>query len=126
MQQLVDEWKEGCPVEADEGVRCRAGSSSFWVTWQGKMMPCGMMTNPVVYPLKVGFDQAWEQLRAMTQEIRTPSKCVSCAYKDVCGVCAAVCYTETGRFDGVPEYVCEKTKEQVRITGEMYAERMRK
>lgn len=29
--------------------------------------------------------------------------CTTCAYKEVCGVCAAVCCTETGRFDGVPE-----------------------
>lgn len=27
-----------CPVEADEGVRCRAGSSSFWMTWDGRML----------------------------------------------------------------------------------------
>lgn len=123
MADLVDEFREGCPVEADEGVRCRAGSSSFWVTWQGKMLPCGMMTTPEVYPLKVGFDAAWIELRAKTAAIRTPSQCSGCAYQDVCGVCAAVCYTETGRFDGVPHYVCQKTREQVRLTREFSEER---
>lgn len=123
MQKLINEDKEGCPVEAGEGVTCRAGSTSFWITWDGKMMPCGMMTNPVVYPLETGFGAAWDKLREETEKIRMPAKCQSCEYKDVCGVCAAVCYTETGRFDGVPSYICKKTRETVRITKEVYEER---
>ena len=123
MQKLVDELREGCPVEADEGVHCCAGSSSFWITWQGKMMPCGMLTTPVADLRKQGFDEAWAYIRSETAKIRTPSACGSCAYKDVCGVCAAVCFTETGHFDRVPTYICEKTKEQVRLTQEVYAER---
>lgn len=126
MQKSVDDLREGCPVEADEGVRCRAGSTSFWMTWDGKMLPCGMMTTPVVYPLETGFEAAWEQIRGATAKIRTPSACTVCEHRDICGVCAAVCYTETGRFDGVPEYVCEKTREQLRITGEVSEERKAK
>lgn len=122
-KKLVNEHKDGCPVEIGEGVSCRAGSSSFWITWDGKMMPCGMMTTPVVYPLESGFNAAWDKLLNLTREIRMPSKCGSCAYKELCGVCAAVCYTETGSFDGVPTYICEKAKEQVRITEEVYNER---
>ena len=117
MSGLVEE--TGCPAEADEGVRCRAGSSSFWMTWQGDMMPCGMMVSPVVKPLEIGFDAAWEQLKELTREIRTPKACGECSYRDVCGVCAAVCQTETGKFDAAPEYVCRKTREQVRLTREM-------
>ena len=123
MQKLVDDLKEGCPVEADEGVRCRAGSSSFWITWQGKMMPCGMLTTPVADLRQQSFDDAWDYIRSETAKIRMPSACGSCEYKDVCGVCAAVCFTETGHFDQVPTYICEKTKEQVRLTQEVYAER---
>ena len=125
MAKLIGE-NEGCPVEAGEGVRCRAGSSSFWMTWDGKMMPCGMMTTPVAYPLEEGFEAAWERIRKETAQIRLPGQCTSCQHKDVCGVCAAVCYAETGGFDGVPGYVCEKTRETVRITQEVYAERSKK
>ena len=107
---MVDIQPEGCPMEEGEGVRCRAGSTSFWMTWDGKMTPCGMMTTPVVYPLEVGFDAAWEELKEKTAAIRTPGKCVDCRYKDLCGVCAAVCFTETGRFDAVPEYVCRRAE----------------
>ncbi len=98
-----------CPVESEEGVRCRAGSSSFWMTWDGKMLPCGMIPSPAAYPLETGFAKAWEYIRAEVKAIRTPEKCVSCPKRDVCGVCTAVCLTETGHFDQVPEYMCRMT-----------------
>ena len=123
MAKSVAELREGCPVETEEGVRCRAGSTSFWMTWDGKMLPCGMMTTPVVYPLEIGFEAAWQQLRCSTAKIRTPSACTVCEHKDICGVCAAVCYTETGRFDGVPHYICEKTRAQLAFTQQAYEER---
>ena len=117
--------QEGCPVEADEGITCRAGSTGFWITWDGKMTPCGMMTTPVVYPLRDGFGAAWDELRARTAALRMPGECSGCDHRDICGVCAAVCFTETGRFDGVPTYICEKAREQVRITREIYEEKMK-
>ena len=125
MQQKVADQCDGCPVEAGEGVRCRAGSTSFWMTWDGRMLPCGMMTTPEVYPMEVGFDAAWEQLKAATAAIRLPAKCSSCEHRELCGNCAAVCYTETGRFDGVPTYVCEKTLELERYTQQVYEERIK-
>lgn len=106
---------EECSGEMEEGVRCRAGSTSFWMTWDGQMRPCGMMPGPTAYPLKDGFDTAWEQIRKATAQIRQPVKCAACPKKDICGVCAAVCITETGAFDRVPEYMCERTEEILNI-----------
>ena len=105
-----------CAADLDEGVGCRAGSTSFWMTWDGRMLPCGMMPHPAVYPLEVGFDAAWDQIRAATSAIRLPGKCGNCPKRGACPVCAAVCVTETGRFDGVPEYVCAMTEETIRLT----------
>ena len=105
-----------CAADLDEGVRCRAGGTSFWMTWDGRMLPCGMMPGPTAYPLEQGFDAAWEQLRAATKEIRRPAKCITCPKQEICTVCAAVCVTETGRFDGVPEYVCSMTEAVIRAT----------
>ena len=121
MSQLIAE-REGCPVETDSGVTCRAGSCSFWMTWDGRMLPCGMMVEPVVYPMQDGFNNAWDELRRLTSLIRTPEKCTTCSYKEVCGVCASVCYCETGRFDDVSEYVCEKTKKTVEYMREYIRE----
>ena len=89
------------------------------------MLPCGMMPGPEVYPLEQGFDAAWEQLRTATKEIRQPAKCVTCKNREVCSVCAAVCVTETGRFDGVPEFVCRMTEEVIRETQRANEERNR-
>ena len=120
MANLVNTDQEGCPVESGEGIQCRAGSTSFWVTWDGRMLPCGMMTEPEVYPMQTGFDAAWERLRAAAAAIRTPSQCVTCASREICGVCAAVCLAETGKFDGVPEYVCEKARHMVQFAQQAY------
>lgn len=110
MQNFIKVEEEGCSVDMEEGVRCRAGSSSFWMTWDGQMRPCGMMPYPTAYPLEVGFDTAWERIRQETAQIRLPAKCVSCSKKEICGACAAVCVDETGAFDEVPEYMCERTE----------------
>ena len=107
-----------CPIESDEGVGCRAGSTSFWMTWDGRMLPCGMMPGPTAYPLETGFGTAWEAIRRETAQIRMPAKCTNCAKRPVCAVCAAVCVTETGAFDGAPEYVCRMTDETVKLACE--------
>ena len=118
--------QEGCPLEEGDGVRCRAGSTSFWMTWDGKMLPCGMMTRPEAKPLEIGFDRAWEQIRKATAEIRTPARCSTCGYKEICGACAAVYFTETGKFDEVPGYVCRRAEEIVKATRKVYEERKQK
>lgn len=123
MASMTNIPEEGCFGEVDEGIRCRAGSTSFWITWDGKMMPCGMMTTPVAYPVQQGFDAAWETIKEQTKAIRMPVECATCNKKELCGVCAAVCFTETGQFNKVPTYICEKTQKQIEITQEIYKER---
>ena len=118
--QAVEE-KE-CAADLDTGVTCRAGHTSFWMTWDGRMLPCGMMPGPETFPLEVGFDAAWEELRQKTRAIKTPGKCVSCKYRDVCSVCAAVNVAETGSFDQVPEYVCQLTEATIAQTWQAYME----
>ena len=118
---LVEESE--CALDLDEGVNCRAGSSAFWMTWDGRMLPCGMMPYPTVYPLETGFSAAWEELRKQTRQIRTSPECAACPKRKVCPSCAAVCITETGRFDGRPDYVCRMTDETIRRTWEAYRER---
>lgn len=92
-------------------VRCRAGRASFWISADGKMLPCGMMPEPESYPLVDGFEKAWKDIREKTAQIRLPEKCLSCRYSGICNVCAAMCKAETGDFGKVPEYVCRMTKQ---------------
>ena len=112
-----------CAADLDEGVGCRAGSTAFWMTWDGRMLPCDMMPLPTAYPLETGFRAAWEQIREETRKLRMPAKCGSCPKRGACAVCAAVCVTETGKFDGVPEYMCAMTDAVIRETWNAYKER---
>ena len=119
MKKLLPVEENECSVEMESGIKCRAGSSSFWLTWDGIMKPCGMMPKPDVNVLEVGFDVAWDEIRRATKAIVTPGKCEGCPSKSVCGVCAAVTVTETGEFDKVPEYMCERSRKLIEYTLEM-------
>jgi acetylglutamate kinase len=57
------------------------------------------------------------------KKITAPDQCGSCPKKEVCGVCAAVRVTETGRFDQVPAYMCQWTDAVIEKTWEAYLER---
>ena len=99
-----------CVLEEDamfdcegDGVRCRAGKSSFWITWDGRLLLCAMMDEPSYNVFEMGFPAAWQALRSRTQAIRLPSECAACDSKDVC----RSCYTETGCYDKKPQYRCD-------------------
>lgn len=104
---------ENCPELSGEGegLRCRAGKCSFWVTWNGSFMPCGMLTaDKAENVFEVGFEQAWKCVHEETAAIRLPAKCAGCAARDNCKACAAMVYTESGNFHTVPQYRCKMTK----------------
>ncbi|MEE0617266.1 radical SAM/SPASM domain-containing protein [Intestinibacter bartlettii] len=101
---------DDCGVVEGDHMRCRAGITSFWMTWEGKMLPCGMIPDEGKDPWEVGFDEAWENAKNIVSEITLPVKCAGCGKKDECRACAAMVYTETGTYDKVPQYRCEMTK----------------
>jgi sulfatase maturation enzyme AslB (radical SAM superfamily) len=107
-----------CATDQNDGMFCRAGSSSFWINWDGTMVPCGMMPAPVSHPLETGFAAAWETIRAETAVIRLPKECGVCPNRKMCAVCAAICITETGSFDHRPDYLCRMTEETIRQAAE--------
>ena len=99
-------------------INCYAGKGMFWVTWQGNLLPCSMMTN-ISYSLKEeGLCAAWEKLRETVLNIKTSQSCASCKYREICLVCSGSMLTETGSFAGCPDYLCEATNEMVQIAKE--------
>ena len=93
-----------------DGVRCRAGKCSFWITWQGDMTPCGMFPtdgSPNVF--RSPFSTCWEKIKQYVSQIRLPAQCSACSAKNSCRACAAMVVTESGRFDQVPQYRCDMT-----------------
>lgn len=99
---------EACMDMEGEGIRCRAGKCSFWVTWDGRLLPCGMLPGDGVEDVfQIGFEEAWKRASDFALNIRLPAKCKVCGLRDQCRACAAMVLTETGNFHTVPEYRCQ-------------------
>ena len=96
----------GVDCEGDK-MRCRAGKSAFWVTWDGRMIPCGMLNDPAEMPFEIGFDEAWTRIRERASALRLAPECTTCDAKDYCHTCAAMVYTETGDYTTKPQYRCD-------------------
>lgn len=101
---------EDDPLSVDcdgESMRCRAGKSSFWATWDGRLVPCGMLNEPAEYPFEVGFETAWKRVRERAAALRLAPECATCDAKDYCHTCAAMVYTESGDYTTKPQYRCD-------------------
>ena len=103
--------KLSLPAEPEDECRfCRSGRSSFWLTWDGKLLPCGMLPEPSADVLQLGFPTAWRQVREAVQTLQFPKACQGCRYRELCHICFAKCYCETLGFDQAPNYACRMTK----------------
>ena len=93
-----------------EYMRCRAGRSSFWVSWEGKMTACGMLDFPLkVDPFKEDFSTCWNQLTDSVRTAAVLSSCTDCEKREICRPCVAMIYTETGTVNEKAPYLCEMT-----------------
>ena len=99
-----------CP-ELEDGIRCRAGKCSFWVTWQGRLTPCGMFpeteSNNVFAEV---FETVWNRIKNQVAAIRLPGACDGCSAKFACRACGAMVLAESGDFAKVPQYRCRMTQ----------------
>lgn len=111
----VDDPDNECQEFPTERIRCRAGSTTFWMTYDGCMRPCGMMEIPSVNAREAGFEQAWLKIREEREKIMIPAKCTACRWKEVCEFCPATCYGENRDFEQSPEYICRTTESYMSI-----------
>lgn len=116
---IINDTCECGEIEGDR-MKCRAGLSTFWITWDGRMLACGMMDNPVSYPFKEGFITSWEKIINQTEKIRMPIECSKCKIKDECKPCAARVVTETGGLLEKPIYVCNRSYSIIEETKKLY------
>lgn len=113
--QRVSDPGEECQELPTERIRCRAGATTFWVTWDWKMRPCGMMTDPTALLEGKGFSRAWAEIREARRSIMVPAACTSCEMRNACEQCAALCQSESGSFTGVPDYMCRYTRRYLEL-----------
>ncbi|MBR3811282.1 MAG: radical SAM protein [Agathobacter sp.] len=109
-KKSLSQIKSTCKLDIGNPIDCMAGSSQFWMNWNGTMVPCGMLEMPSANPFEKSFKEAWQELKNDTKEVHLCADCANCAEKKTCMTCAAVTFTETGRFDGKPEYMCRMNK----------------
>ena len=111
---------EDCTDGQGEKMQCRAGRTNFWVTWDGRMLPCGMFPTEGYDLRLMSFGEAWEATRHDTEGLTLPPACKICELRKQCPVCAAACLAETGHSHVRPAYVCEMTHELARLTRQKY------
>lgn len=98
-----------------EHMYCHAGKSTFWISWQGDMMPCGMIDNISIKTCAGRMKETWEELKRRTAGIRTAYKCAKCENREICSVCPAIMEAETGSMENSPDYLCEITDEMIHL-----------
>lgn len=109
-QELTPELLAEAAEKPQQKMGCLSGRCSFWVDWQGSLSGCGMMDYPKVSLKEKSFLNAWQQIVEWTNNARYSSYCGNCVNHDICYVCAAMVYNETGGFSKRPVYLCEKAK----------------
>lgn len=97
---------ESCVDPVDGKIRCRAGSASFWITWDGYLSACGMMPQPREDLTAKTFSPAWDALTARCDRLALSGVCAKCENNQLCHPCAAMASAETGSPSGIPTYLC--------------------
>ena len=94
-------------LNPDDAFQCFAGKCGGWVTWEGRLLTCGIMSKPETYPLNTGFQVAWEELKHQCTLIPVCQECLECKYIISCESCPARLLNETGHYDKPAPYLCE-------------------
>lgn len=107
--------KNVAQVHKEEPFYCDAGKCAFWVTWDGRMTPCGLMSEPVVYPFLSGFNNTWKELMKLCSAIPVCDECIHCSLKNDCNYCPGRLKNESGFYNKPGKYLCDLVQSRKRI-----------
>ena len=123
LEQLECETEEW--GSADQHMKCRAGRSSCWISWDGTMTACGMISFPLkVYPFEKSFKECWIELTDAVRKAVVLKECTNCPKKPICRPCVAMILSETGDVNQKSSYLCEIADEMIRFMREELKERI--
>lgn len=78
-----------------ESFRCLAGKSSYFIRWDGMMMPCAMLEYPS-FMAKDDFARAWKKLNLAINNVPLCEGYEDCSVRSFCLQCPARRYLEGG------------------------------
>jgi len=52
--------REDCCYDTGEGIQCLTGRSQFWISWNGKILPCGMLPQINAHLNEMTFREGFE------------------------------------------------------------------
>ncbi len=109
--------REDCPVDPSaEGVLCRAGSTSFIDVGRKNASVRNVSRILRLTCSAKALIRRGIRFGGRLRRYDCPQNACHVRKKEMCSVCAAVCMSEKGSFDAVPEYVCRMTDEIYRLT----------
>ena len=94
------------------GLTCSAGNILAYVTWDGKMHPCGAVLQEGASLLEMSYAEAWEKTKAEADAVAQAIECDGCAYRKACPTCPAVRLTDLHSGHCNPR-ICELTRQQI-------------
>lgn len=98
--------------DKNDAFQCLAGKGAGWVTWDGRLLPCGLLDLIEAFPLKQGFAKSWEKIVDQCLRVSSCEECQSCEYESYCEHCPARLFKETGYVDMPAPYLCELAKKR--------------
>ena len=97
----VQEHPSALPSEG-RAASCMAGRGAFWVTWDGQLLPCGMLPHLGRSLKSESFANIWAGFAHVMDAQTLPIKCSGCPKRVLCPVCIAV----TQSSDESPKTLC--------------------
>lgn len=94
---------------------CGAINRCFWITWNGRMNMCSLVSSIQENVLEEDFDTAWNQLCNRLALLQRPKKCNGCEYIHYCNSCPGALESETGNPEETSERICNKAKKYYEI-----------
>jgi len=94
------------------GLLCSAGNSGFCLSWDGSMTPCSTFQGCEVFPLEIGFAEAWQKIRHYCLNYPLPAECGECPYNRLCPSCVMVHSQDAPPGHASPK-VCERARKLV-------------
>ena len=108
-QGMAQNFQQGVYATTDLGLDCRAGKSSCWFDWRGRLTPCCVMEEPAVILKGTTVAEAWKQIVTTSESLPKHTECNGCSLRMICDVCyAAACHEK--KACGNLNYLCEMSR----------------